>query len=135
MSSYFTSIPFSTSSLYLLSALASGDAVRKILTCASGRTTVPISLPSIITSCVFAIFLCKSRRYALTIGTAEIFDAIIDASGVLMSPDTSSLSSRTICSPFSLNVRSTVIFESKFFTAFSSSGATEFLVADRPIVR
>ena len=41
--------------IYLLSALASGEAVRKIFTLASGSTTVPISLPSIITLFLAAI--------------------------------------------------------------------------------
>ena len=34
---------------HLLFALASFEAVRKIFTCASGRITVPMSLPSMIT--------------------------------------------------------------------------------------
>ena len=75
--------------------------MRKIFSAASGRTTVPMSRPSIITLCCSAILRCMSSRYALTSGMAETSEARMDISGVLMRPDTSSPLRYMCCAPSS----------------------------------
>ena len=56
-------------------ARASGDAVRKILTSASGRITVPTSLPSMLTLFFFATSRWVPNRTSRTAGTAETHGA------------------------------------------------------------
>ena len=70
---------------------------------------MPISLPSMITLLVCDISRCRSSKNALTSGIADTAEAIMDISGVLISPLTSSPSSSTICSDLSLNASSTLI--------------------------
>ena len=65
-------------------------AVRKIFTVASGSTTVPMSRPSISTSCFLAISRCSSSRKARTVGFAPTAEAAIPAASVRMAVLTSS---------------------------------------------
>ena len=62
-------------------ARSSTEAVRKIFTVASGRTTVPMSRPSITTLFSRASFRCISSRWARTAGWAETAEAYREISG------------------------------------------------------
>jgi prephenate dehydrogenase len=66
-------------------ALELGDAVRNILTWASGKTTVPISRPSMTTPPRQAMDLCSSTRRFLTSGTLATRETHLDISGLRIS--------------------------------------------------
>ena len=96
--------PFACSSARRRSARTRTSAVRKILTCAFGSTTVPMSRPSITTFCVRASSRCMSRRNARTHGCADTPEAYIDISGVRISSVTSFPLRIMCCTPSSYRI-------------------------------
>ncbi len=82
-------------------ALVATLAVKYTLTCASGSTTVPMSLPSMTTSAFFASCCCNSTNFFRTCPYPLVLDAMLPTSSLRISPLTFSPFKNTCCSPFS----------------------------------
>ena len=93
--------PFSCSSSQRRRARTATSAVKKIFTSAWGRTTVPISRPSMMTLFLRASARCTSSKNSRTTFCAEISDAAWDISGVRISSVTSAPLRIICCTPAS----------------------------------
>ena len=107
-------------SLYLLNALCSTLATKKIFTSAFGNTVVPISRPSITIPPLSAISCWRCVKSCLTLGCAETNDTLLVMSGVRIICVTSSPLTKTFCSG-SAGTNSNLKSCNKFFKASSSS--------------
>ncbi len=94
---------------------------------------MPISLPSIITLCFWAINRCLSTRYLRTFGNIDTVDAASPIFSARMASDTSSPFNSVTCIPSSnLTSTSAKPFSQMSDTCFSSSGDMPSLIAARP---
>jgi len=124
-SSYDIVMPFSSFCLTLLLALTSTFASRYIFTSALGNITVPMSLPSIITSLPWAIFLWSPAIATLICFIDDTKDTFSDTSLLLILSVTSWPFKNTFCFPFS--VLNSIWMFFNISEIFSSSSIPIFL--------
>lgn len=106
-----------------------------VLAYTSNDAAIPVSLPSVVASYIFTVFLYGSEECTLAVNATRVFSTVVSTSKILVDPSASSLSDEAVYSPFSLGIESAIVFRDGFFATFSSSKTARFLITSEPVIQ